>query len=180
MHAVERGEQSVVAALRLAGADIDRVSDDGMTAMALARGWQRQDVQHSLGQRRTGLDNEPIIRTTIRIRPTTMRLQGDPALFLRWAQVIDRAVDDLRADEWRIRTGIDADEARAFAGRLRNDPQPGARASWHHLDCTADELTAVRQALVELAYGTANVTPAGVSRHEIMDLLDDFERQLRR
>jgi hypothetical protein len=180
MHAAERDERVVAAALLLAGADIDRVSCDGMTALELARGWQRQNIQFMLGQRRVGLDDVPITRTTIQIRPTSSRLLGDPAMFLLWARVIERAVEDLGAEEWHIRTGIVADDALTFANRLRHEPRPDARASWHLLDCTSGELAAVRQALVELAYGTTRVMPAGISRHKIVDLLDDFDRQLGR
>jgi hypothetical protein len=38
----------------------------------------------------------------------------------------------------------------------------------------------VRTALVELAYGTTRSTPAGTSRLEIIDLLEELTRQLSR
>lgn len=53
-------------------------------------------------------------------------------------------------------------------------------ASWHQLDVTADELAAVRSALVELAYGTTRVMPAGASRLETIDVLEELNRQLGR
>ncbi len=180
MHAVERDERAVVAVLLLAGANSDKVSTDGMAALDLARGWKRQNIQFMLGERHVGLENVPITRTTIRLEPTSHQLRGDPTTFLLWAQVIERAVDDLRGEEWRIRTGIVAEEALAFASRLRHEPQPAAWASWHALDCTSEELAAVRAALVELAHGTTIVMPAGVSPHEVTDLFDEFERQLGR
>jgi hypothetical protein len=180
MHAVERDERVVVAVLLLAGANSDKVSADGMTALDLARGWQRQNIQLMLGERHVRLDNVPTIRTTMRLQPTSQQLQGDPTTFLLWAQVIERAVDDLSSEEWRIRTGIGAQEALAFASRLRHEPQPAARAPWRTLDCTSEELAAIRAALLELAHGTTTLMPAGVSRHEITDLFEEFEQQLGR
>jgi len=43
---------------------------------------------------------------------------------------------------------------------------------WRHTGCCG--------ALVELAYGTTILMPAGISRHEIMDLFDEFQRQFGR
>jgi hypothetical protein len=48
------------------------------------------------------------------------------------------------------------------------------------LDVTAGELAATRSALVELAYGTTRVLPTGASRLEILDLLEELNRQLGR
>jgi len=180
MHAVERNEQRVVVALRVAGASIDTVSADGMTALQLARGWQRQNIQFMLGERHVGLDDVPIIRTTVRVAPTEAQLVGDPQMLHIWASVIDIALDDLGDDEWQIRTGTAAEAARAFAARLRDDLVLAANASWHQLVATADELAAARSALVELAYGTTRAMPSGASRLEIVDLLEEFNRQLGR
>lgn len=180
MHAVERDEQRVIAALLLAGAAIDAVSADGMTALQLARGWQRQNVQFMLGERCVGLDDVPIVRTAVRAVPTGVRLAGDPQMLHLLAGVLDMALDDLGDDEWEIRTGADADAAQAVAVRLREEVVPAANASWHQLDVTADELAAVRSALVELAYGTTRVMPAGASRLEIIDVLEELNRQLGR
>lgn len=180
MHAVERNEQRVVAALLLAHASIDTVSADGMTALQLARGWQRQNIQFMLGERRVGMDDVPIIRTVVRIAPTGVRLAGDPQMLHLLANVIDIALDDLGDDEWQIRTGTAADAARAFAARLRDDILPAANASWHQLDATADEVATARSALVELAYGTTRAMPADASRLEIVDVLEELNRQLGR
>jgi hypothetical protein len=180
MHAVERNEQRVIAALLMAGAAMDTVSADGMTALQLARGWQRQNVQFMLGERSVGLDDVPITRTVVRIVPTGVRLAGDPQMLHLLASVIEIALDDLGDNEWRTRTGTDAQTARAIAVRLRDEIVPATNASWHQLDATADELAAVRSALVELAYGTTRIVPAGTSRLEIIDLLEELKRQIGR
>ena len=134
MHAVERDERAVVAVLRLAGADTDKVSVDCATALELARGWQRQNIQFMLGERTVGLDDVPIARTVMRLNPTGHQLQGDPSMFRLWAQVIERAVDDLGDDEWDIRTGTSSAAALGFARRLRNQPEPALRLL-AHLEC---------------------------------------------
>ncbi|MFI7079615.1 ankyrin repeat domain-containing protein [Micromonospora sp. NPDC049903] len=180
MHAVERNEQRVIAALLLAGAAIDSVSADGMTALELARGWQRQNVQFMLGENSAGLDDVPITRTAVRIPPTDVRLCGDPQMLHLLASVIDIVLDDLGDDEWATRTGTDAGTARAVAARLRTEVVPAPNASWYQADVTADELAALRSALVELAYGTTHVLPAPTSRLEIVDLLEELNRQLGR
>ncbi|MFE0631588.1 ankyrin repeat domain-containing protein [Streptomyces sp. NPDC058864] len=180
MHAVERNEQLVIAVLLLAGADTDAVSADGMTALHLARGWQRQNVQFMLGERHAGLDDVPITRTAVRLTPTHVRLTGDPQMLQLLASVIDIALDDLGDDEWQCRTGTDAETAQTVAMRLREETGRATNASWYQLDVTADELGAVRSALVELAYGTTRGTPADTSRLEIIDLLAELNRQLSR
>jgi len=43
-----------------------------------------------------------------------------------------------------------------------------------------DELAAIRSALVELAYATTRVPPAGVSRPDLLDLLAEINRRLGR
>jgi DNA-binding SARP family transcriptional activator/ankyrin repeat protein len=179
MHAVERNEQRVAAALLLASAAIDTVSVDGMTAMRLARGWQRQNIQCMLGEDRVSLDNVPIVRTVVRVVPTAVQLVGDRRTLHLLASVIDIALDDLGDDAWQTRTGTHSEQARAFAARLR-DVVPAANASWHQLDATADELATTRSALVELACGTTRVLPSGSSRLEIVDLLEELDRQLGR
>ncbi len=179
MHAVERDERAVVAVLRLAGADIDKVSADGATALELARGWQRQNIQFMLGERIVGMDDVPIARTVMRRSPAGHQLRGDPSMFRLWAQVIERAVDDLGDAEWGIRTGTSSEEVLGLARRLRTQPVPASGASWHVLDVTSDELAAARAALLELAYGTPTV-PDGISRDEITDLFEELERQLGR
>ena len=88
--------------------------------------------------------------------------------------------DDLGDEEWATRTGADADTARAVAVRLRHDVVPAPNASWFQLDVTTDELAATRSALVELAYGTTRVMPTGTSSLEIVDLLEELNRQLGR
>jgi hypothetical protein len=180
MHAVERDERAVVAVLRLAGADADKVSVDGATALGLARGWQRQNIQFMLGERTVGLDDLPIARTVIWLKPSAHQLQGDPSMFRLWAQVIERAVDDLGGSEWDVRTGTSSEDALGFARRLRNQPEPAPGASWHILNVTSDELATARAALLELAYGTPTVTPDGTSHDEITDLFEELERQLGR
>jgi hypothetical protein len=57
---------------------------------------------------------------------------------------------------------------------------PVPNALWYQLDVTADELAAARLALVEFAYGTTRVLPASTSRLEIVDLLEEVNRQLGR
>lgn len=180
MHAVERNERRVIAALLLAGAAIDTVSGDGMTALQLARGWQRQNVQFMLGERSVGLDDVAITRTVVRSVPVGAKLTGDPRMLHLLASVIDIVLDDLGQDEWATRTGTDADTAEAVALRLSNEIVPAANASWFELEVTADELAATRSALVELAYGTTQNMPAGISRLEIVDLLEELDRQLGR
>ncbi|GIH19351.1 ankyrin repeat domain-containing protein [Rugosimonospora africana] len=178
MHAIERNEQPVIAALLLAGAAIDTVSTDGMTALELARGWQHQNVQFMLGEHHAGLDDVPIIRTVVRITPTGVRLTSDPRMLRLLASVIDIVLDDLGDDEWATRTGVDADTPRTVALRLRNQLVQADNASWQQLDVTAGELAATRSALVELAYGTTRVPPTGTSRLEVVDLLEELNRQL--
>ncbi|MGI5239920.1 ankyrin repeat domain-containing protein [Dactylosporangium sp. CA-139066] len=178
MHAVERNEQRVIAVLLLAGAAVDAVGADGMTALELARGWQRQNVQFMLGEHRAGRDDVPITRTVVSIVPTGVRFKGDPPMLHLLASVIDIALDDLGDDEWAARTGGNADTARAVAVRLRHEAVPASNASWFQLEVTADEFAAARSALVELAYGTTRVLPAGTSRLEIVDVLEELDRQL--
>ncbi len=180
MHAAERNEQRVIAALLLAGAAIDTVSADGMTALQLARGWQRQNVQFMLGERHVGLDDVPIVRTVVRFRPVSAQLAGDPRLLHLLASVITIVLDDLGDDEWETRTGTNAATAEAVSLRLRNEIVAASNASWFQLEVTADELAATRAALVELAYGTTRTMPAGTSRLEIVDLLEELERQFGR
>ena len=180
MHAVERNEQRVIAVLLTAGADIGTVSADGMTALRLARGWHRQNIQFMLGENHAGLDDVPITRTVVRFVPDSARLTGDPRMLHLLASVVDIALDDLGDDEWQARTGYDATVARAAARRLRHEITPAPRASWHELRVTADELGAIRSALVELAYGTTRETPDDTSRIEIVDMLSDLDRQLGR
>ncbi|MGW5666443.1 hypothetical protein [Micromonospora sp. NPDC003776] len=133
--------------------------------MKLAKGWQRQNIQFMLGERRVGLDNVPIARTVIRLNPTGYQ--------------IERAVDVLGDDEWNIRTGTSSEEALGFAGRLRSQPEPASGASWHILNVTSDEFATARAALLELADGTRSV-PDGMSPDEITDLFQELERQLGR
>lgn len=180
MHAIERGEKRTVGALLLAGAATDAVSADGMTALKLARGWQRQNLEFMLGQNRAGRDNVPINRTAVRLTSTAVRITGDPQMLRLMASVINIAIDDLGRNEWSTRTGTDAEAALAFAERLREDAQSATSASWYQLDATADELHTARAALGELAYGTTRSTPDGVSRLQIIDLLEELNRQTMR
>lgn len=180
MHAVERNERRVLAALLLAGAAIDTVSADGMTALRLARGWHRQNVQFMLGEHDAGKDDVPIIRTVVRIAPIGVGVAGDARMLHLLANVIDTVLDDLGDDEWETRTSTDAATARAVALRLRTEIVRPAHASWCQLEATADELAATRSALLELAYSTTRVLPPGVSRLEIVDLLEELDRQLGR
>jgi hypothetical protein len=180
MHAVERNERRVIATLLLAGAAIDTVSTDGMTALRLARGWQRQNVEFMLGEHHAGLNNVSITRTTVRIVPTAVRFAGDPQMIHLLGSVIDIALEDLGDDEWETRTGTDAGMARAVAVRLRDGTVPATNASWYYLDVSADELAAARSALAQLAYGTTRVMPADTSRLEIIELLEELNRQLSR
>jgi uncharacterized protein len=98
-------------------------------------------------------------------------------MFRLWAQVIERAVDDLRDNEWDIRTGTSSEAALGFARRLRDKPEPASGASWHILNVTSDEVATARAALLELAYGTPTVMPDGTSHDEITDLFEELERQ---
>ncbi|MEU4681344.1 ankyrin repeat domain-containing protein [Micromonospora sp. NPDC023737] len=113
MHAVDRNERRVIATLLLAGAAIDTVSADDMTALQLARGWQRQNIQFMLGERHAGLDDVPIVRTALRVGASDVRLAGDPQMLHLLADVIDVALRDLGDDEWNTRTGTDTEVARA-------------------------------------------------------------------
>ena len=180
MHAVERSEQRVITALLVAGAAIDTISADEMTALQLARGWQRQNIQFMLGEHHAGLDDVPITRTVVRIIRADAQLTGDPPMLHLLANVIDIVLQDLGDDEWTTRTGTDADTARTVALRLHNEIVPAASASWFQLDITADELAAIRSALVELAYGTTRVLPAGTRTVDIVDLLEEINLQLGR
>ncbi|WP_067501708.1 ankyrin repeat domain-containing protein [Actinoplanes sp. TFC3] len=180
MHAVERNERPVLATLLTAGASIGTVSADGMTALHLARGWQRQNVEFMLGEHQAGMDDVAIVRTVVRIAPAAVGLAGDPPMLRRLADVIDVCLDDLGDEEWQTRTGRDAGVARVMAERLRDGSTPAAHASWHEVTATAEELAVVRSALVELAYGTSRVLPAGTSRLQLRDALDELDRQLGR
>jgi hypothetical protein len=151
-----------------------------MTALRLARGWQRQTVQFMLGENSVGRDDVPITRTVVRVVATGVRVVSDPGLFHLLASVIAIALDDLGDAEWQVRTGRSAEAARAIAVRLREEVLRATNASWHQLDATADELAAVCSALAELAYGTTRVMPAGTSRLEIVDLLQEIDRQIGR
>jgi len=132
-----------------------------------------------MGEDRAGLDNAPMVRTGVRVVPTAVLLAGDPQTLRLLAGVIDIALDDLGDGEWQARTGTHCEQARAFAARLR-DVVRAANASWHQLDATADELATARSALVELAHGTTRVVPPGSSRLDIVDLLEELDRQLGR
>ncbi|WP_169739859.1 ankyrin repeat domain-containing protein [Actinospica robiniae] len=180
MHAVERGQSRTVGVLLHAGAAIDAVSADGMTALELARGWQRQRMEFMLGRNRAGLDNVPINRTALRLTATAVRMTCDPRMFKVLASVIDIAMDDLGEREWSTRTGIEGQAALAFAERLREGGSPASTASWHELDATSEEVGCARAALVELAYGTTRTMPEGFSRLQIVDLLEELNRELKR
>ena len=178
MHAIERDERDVVSVLRLAGADIDKVSADGATATGLARGWQRQRIRVLLGERVVGLDDVPTPRTVIGMRATGYRLEGDPGTFALWGRVLQHAVNDLGSQEWEAHTGRSVDDAVEFARRLRDEPEPATGASWYVLDVTTDELSAMRAALLELAYGSHGAMPVAVSRDEITDLYEELDRRM--
>ncbi len=180
MYAVERNERPVAAVLLLAGADPARTAPDGATALGLARGWQWQNIQFALGVTSVTREDVPIARTLLRAVPTGHRLHADPALFGLLADVIDIAVTDLDDAEWETRTGHDAHGARVVAARLRHEPAPAAQASWHELTATRDEVDVIRSALVELAYGTTRQQPAGMTRPEVADILQDLTSQLGR
>lgn len=180
MHAVERNEKRVVAALLLAGVAVDTVSTDGMTALRLARGWHRQNVEFMLGEHQAGMADVPIARTTVRVAPTAVRFAGDPPMFHRLASVIDVALADLGDDEWETRTSTDAETARAVAARLRDGIVRAANASWSEVEASAVELSAVRSALLEVGFGNARVLPPDISRMQILDVLDELNRQLGR
>ena len=167
MHAVERDERQVVAVLVLAGADRDAVSADGMTALRLARGWGRPNMQFMLGEHSATGDEVPIVRTVVQVVPTGVRLTGDPRMLHLLAEAVEIALDDLGDDEWRVRTGWDAGPARTVAARLR--------AAVTSIDVTSDEFGAVRSALAELAFGTTRTTPAGTTRLDVDDLLDRLD-----
>jgi hypothetical protein len=177
MYAVERNERTVAGVLLLGGADRDRVSPDGMTALRLAQGWQWQNIQFALGETSVGVDNVPIARTLLRLTPGGFRLQADPAMFGLLASIIDVVVADLD-EEWEELTSCSAEAALTFATRLRSDPDPAPNASWHVMAASRDELTIVRSALVEMAYGTTRVLPDGVNRPDVQDLAADIFRQL--
>lgn len=178
MHAIERDERDVVSILRLAGADADTISAGGITAIGLAKGWQRQRIQILLGERIVGLDNTPIPRTVIGIRRTGFRLEGDSATFELWGRLLQHAVKDLGSDEWEAHTGMPVADAVEFARRLRDEPQAATEASWHTLDASGEELSTVRAALRELAYGSPGSMPAGMSRDEIADLYEELDRRI--
>jgi ankyrin repeat protein len=180
MHAIERDERTVVAVLCLAGADIDQVSIDGATAVQLARGWQRQFTQFMLGERHVGLDDVAIVRTAMRCSPIGYQLRGDPGMFRLLAQVIEHSVNLLGPKVFDDLTSTRSEDALGLARRLRSQPVPAPGASWHTLDVTSDELRPARAALLELTYGTPMAIPDGISHHDIVDLYDELERQLRR
>lgn len=154
MHAVERDEQDVVSVLLLAGADIEKANADGVTAKELAKGWQRKRIRILLGERVVGMDHAQIPRSVMGIRATGYRLAGDHGTFGRWAQVLGHAVKDLGSEEWETHTGRSVDSAIALVRRFSGEPQPVPNASWYALDVTADELSILRAALLELAYGS--------------------------
>jgi ankyrin repeat protein len=179
MHAVERDEQDVVSVLLLAGADIDKVSGDGATAKQLAKGWQRKRIQILLGERVVGLDDVPIPRSVMGIRSTGYRLAGDTSTFERWALVLQHAVKDLGSQEWEAHTGRSVGCAVDLVRRFRDEPQPVSNASWRALDVTADEISILTAALLELAYGSPGAMPIGVSRDEILDLHEELGRRIK-
>jgi ankyrin repeat protein len=180
MYAVERNKRTVAGVLLLGGADRDLVSPDGMTALQLAQGWQWQNIQFALGETSVGMDNVPIARTLLRLTPGGFLLQADPKLFRLLAAAIDVVVADLGEDEWEVRTSCSAEAALTFAARLRSDPAPTPNASWYVMAASRDELTVVRSALVEMAWGTTRVLPDGVNRPDVQDLAEDIFRQLDR
>jgi ankyrin repeat protein len=175
MHAVERDEKLVAQVLLTGGADVGAADDDGTTALRLAQGWQNQNIQFRMGEHSVGRDDVPITRTFLRVTPTAVRLAGDPPMFHLLADVIDIALDDLGDDEWETRSGLDAEVARSTAARLRDGLEPAPGASWYRLDLTRAEFATMRSSLVELAYGTTRATPAGTTRLEIIDVLEELE-----
>lgn len=177
MYAVERNEGTAAGVLLLGGADQDRVSPDGMTALRLAQGWQWQNIQFALGETSVGMDNVPIAPTLLRLIPGGFRLQADPAMFRLLASIIDVVVADLD-EEWKERTSCSTEAALTFAARLRSDPDPAPNASWHVVTASRDELTILRSALFEVAYGTTRVLPDGINRPDAQDLAEDIFRQL--
>ncbi|MBL7257785.1 ankyrin repeat domain-containing protein [Paractinoplanes lichenicola] len=170
MHAVERGDKRVAGVLLTAGADRAVRSPDGMTALLLAQGWQRQNIQFTLGEHVVGQENVPISRSLIRVTPTSVRLSGDRSMFEFWARVLLAAVDDLGDDEWEDRTSRDADTARRVAGKLRDGGRAAPTASWWEVELSDAEFAVGRKGLVESGVGEFN-------RFEIVDLLDDLDRQ---
>lgn len=130
---------------------------------ALRRSGRRADCSH----RRPGRsDRRPTRRRSADAPPVGGRPRHGSGRPRR------RRVGDSDGRGRRYGTGV--------AVRLREEVVPAANASWHQLDVTADELAAVRSALVELAYGTTRVMPAGASRLEIIDVLEELNRQLGR
>ncbi|WP_212822789.1 ankyrin repeat domain-containing protein [Catellatospora sp. TT07R-123] len=178
MHAVERGAYEAATVLLTAGADAAAVDGDGATAVRLAQGWHRQRMQFTLGEDRAGLDRVPVVRTTIRLTSTGVRLAGDPRLLRLLAEVIDVALADLGEDGWEAHTGRQASTATAFATRLRDEPVADEHGSWHRLDATVAEFATARSSLVELVHGSTRTLPAGVTRVQLGDLLADLDRQL--
>ncbi|GAB7046906.1 ankyrin repeat domain-containing protein [Catenuloplanes indicus] len=176
MHAAERGEQRVVATLLLAGADPGATGPDGTTAPHLTRGWPEPHEGIKPGGPRNAWDEVPVVRSAVRVTPAGVRLDADQRLFRLLADVIGRAVASLGDEEWTVRTGMDADLARAFATRLRDGGIPSADRAWHRLDITADEHATIHSALDALAHGRADVP----DRLELVDLLDELRRQHRR
>ncbi|MFD6973127.1 ankyrin repeat domain-containing protein [Streptomyces sp. NPDC059979] len=179
MHAVERDDQDVVSALLLAGADIEKESADSVTARELAKGWQRNRVRILLGERVVGVDQAPIPRSVMGIHSTGYRLVGDQGTFGRWAKVLRHAVKDLGSEEWEAHTGRSVDSATALVRRFSDEPRSVPHASWYALDVTSDELSILRAAFLELAYGSPGAMPVGVSRNEIVDMYEELDRRIR-
>ena len=98
-------------------------------------------------------------------------------MFRLLASIIDVVIADLD-EEWEERTSRSAEAALTFAARLRTTRSHAPNASWHVVAASRDELTIVRSALVEMAYGTTRVLPDGVNRLDVQDLAEDIFRQL--
>ncbi|GIG66603.1 ankyrin repeat domain-containing protein [Phytomonospora endophytica] len=178
MHAVERDHKKAAGVLLLAGADPGAVSPDGTTASRLARGWGLQNIRFRLGEDVVGREVAVIERTTLRLRPTGVRIDGDPAMFGFLADVVAIVLGDLGDAEWATRTGLSAADARAFAVRLRTDAVAAEQGSWFEVGASMTELATVRSALVEMAYGTTRTTPVGTTRVDVEDLLRELELRL--
>lgn len=140
---------------------------------------QRRSDGTPPGEMEVGRADVPITRTLVRVVPSGFVLQGDPDQFGLLATIMELVVADLGA-QWQERTGHTDAAALAFAGRLRTDPAPAARASWHSVTATRRKLTALRSALVEVAQLRDHRLPGGTSRSAIADLTEDFLRQVDR
>jgi ankyrin repeat protein len=181
MHAVERGWDAVAAVLLCHGADMDLTGPNDVTAMGLAKSWHRSQLQFMLGKKHVQPEPVDAGRSIMDLRPTSFELRGNPEQFGLWAHLIEHAIDQLGADEYRTLTGISADSALRFAARLRQEgTTKSTDANWNVLLADEDEVASVRGALWCMTSGPQMAVPDGLNELQTIDLYEELKSQLGR